>query len=168
MSEALKWCKANWACSEAQEWIEQEGIQTMNEAWAKCDRGDWMLWALAHAKLPIKTKAHLRRFLCDFVKEIAVARKHTEGFLKVLSCIRQGKRLSYELSLHLYAVDSDDDIYDLGTDLKNLDPSFSSSFAYGVKGISALLADLSPTPDLEKLSAQIRQNFQPRDLVPQP
>ena len=32
------------ACSEAIEWLEEKGIDTIEEAWQRCERGDWMLW----------------------------------------------------------------------------------------------------------------------------
>ena len=32
------------ACAEARKWVEGK---TLAEAWAKCDRGDWMLWLAA-------------------------------------------------------------------------------------------------------------------------
>jgi hypothetical protein len=32
------------ACNEAIEWTEENNITTLTEAWAKCERGDWMLW----------------------------------------------------------------------------------------------------------------------------
>jgi len=35
------------ACSNAIEWIEKNNIRTLQEAWEKCERGDWMLWLYA-------------------------------------------------------------------------------------------------------------------------
>ena len=36
--------KSLGACNEAIEWTEDNNITTLTEAWAKCERGDWMLW----------------------------------------------------------------------------------------------------------------------------
>jgi hypothetical protein len=41
--EQLKEIKA---CNDAIEWIESEGFTSLNQAWAKCHRSDWMIWAL--------------------------------------------------------------------------------------------------------------------------
>jgi hypothetical protein len=32
------------ACVEATDWCEKNNITTIEEAWDKCERGDWMLW----------------------------------------------------------------------------------------------------------------------------
>ena len=37
--------KENWdACPGALDWIEDNNIKSLEEAWEKCQRGDWMLW----------------------------------------------------------------------------------------------------------------------------
>ena len=38
------------ACEEALGWA--EGYRTLDEAWAKCERGDWMLWLLGNLSGP--------------------------------------------------------------------------------------------------------------------
>ena len=41
--------KDHWdACSEAIEWLEENNIKTLAEAWEKCERGDWLLWLYVH------------------------------------------------------------------------------------------------------------------------
>ena len=37
------------ACSEAMEWMEKDKITTEAQVWAKCNRGDWMIWTLRKA-----------------------------------------------------------------------------------------------------------------------
>lgn len=32
------------ACCESIAWVEKNKIETIADAWAKCERGDWMLW----------------------------------------------------------------------------------------------------------------------------
>jgi len=41
MSDFRKKLKALDACSDAVEWV---GRKTLKTAWAKCERGDWLLW----------------------------------------------------------------------------------------------------------------------------
>ena len=42
--EHLEWLETNQACSQSIEWIEENNIQSLEEAWHTCGRGDWMLW----------------------------------------------------------------------------------------------------------------------------
>ena len=51
--------KEHDACHDAVEWIGSKGLKT---AWNKCERGDWMLWALGKLDLDRKT---LVRIVCD-------------------------------------------------------------------------------------------------------
>ena len=58
--KAITWCKKHKACSEAIEWIKENNIQTMHEAWEKCERSDWMLWVMD--ELDYGTDKQLRLF----------------------------------------------------------------------------------------------------------
>jgi len=40
----IKILKELEACPEAIEWCTERNITTLEEAWEKCERGDWMLW----------------------------------------------------------------------------------------------------------------------------
>lgn len=42
---ALKWCEERHACREAIRWLKRNKIETMSEAWLRCHRHDWMMWA---------------------------------------------------------------------------------------------------------------------------
>jgi len=42
--------KHNGACGEAIKWATVGGYATLPEAWAACNRGDWMLWLLARVE----------------------------------------------------------------------------------------------------------------------
>jgi len=35
------------ACTEARAWVEENGIASIEEAWTKCPRGEWLAWLLA-------------------------------------------------------------------------------------------------------------------------
>lgn len=56
------------ACEAARAWVLDKGIETIAEAWEKCDHPDWMVWllALAHAEWR-RIGADLidRAFLCQ-------------------------------------------------------------------------------------------------------
>ena len=36
------------ACNKALKWIAENNIKTLEEAWEKCKRGDWMMWLYVH------------------------------------------------------------------------------------------------------------------------
>jgi hypothetical protein len=40
----LNWLQTNEACKESISWIQQNNIQSLEEAWNACERGDWLLW----------------------------------------------------------------------------------------------------------------------------
>ena len=50
-AESIRWCEAN-------------GIETLEEAWARCDRGDWLLWLAAKARVARKTLVQIGRASC--------------------------------------------------------------------------------------------------------
>src|ERR1035441_4829253 len=41
------------ACSEAAEWVRKGKFITLNSAWRKCDRGDWLLWLAGKKAGPV-------------------------------------------------------------------------------------------------------------------
>ena len=42
--EHLEWLQENKACGSSILWIEEKNIQSLEEAWNICERGDWLLW----------------------------------------------------------------------------------------------------------------------------
>jgi hypothetical protein len=42
--EHLEWLQVNKACDLSIQWIEEKNIQSLEEAWNTCKRGDWLLW----------------------------------------------------------------------------------------------------------------------------
>ena len=50
------------ACREAVEWY--ESFDTLQEAWDKCERGDWMLWYLGRTCGPPDTADHRTMTAC--------------------------------------------------------------------------------------------------------
>lgn len=164
-SEALAWSGRHWACGDARDWIKHHDIQTMDEAWGKCDRGDWMLWALSEANLPKKTKLHLRRFLCDVVEEALGVRGCIDPVLlsRAISSIRRGRTFSDALHNDLSTIDvSLDDGYGIMQDLEDLADTSSSYFFDAVAIVGDILHNFLSREDLTKLSDRIRQNFKPK------
>ena len=40
----LNWLQTNEACDPSIQWVEEHNIQSLEEAWNACERGDWLLW----------------------------------------------------------------------------------------------------------------------------
>jgi hypothetical protein len=94
---ALTWCKKHYACSDAIEWIEQEGIATMAEAWEKCQRSDWMLWTMKiQGAGDDKT---LRLFDCRCVRDVwyLLADEHSRNAVEVAERYAMGDATDEEL-----------------------------------------------------------------------
>lgn len=49
--EHLEWLQVNKACDPSIQWIEEKNIQSLEEAWNICERGDWLLWMAARLKI---------------------------------------------------------------------------------------------------------------------
>lgn len=49
--EHLNWLQENNACKESIRWIKQNNIQSLEEAWNICERGDWLLWMATKLKV---------------------------------------------------------------------------------------------------------------------
>ena len=80
------------ACSEAQDWV---GNMTAEQAWASCERGDWMLWLLGRFDPQPDSPAH--RQLVGVAAECAelalpVHKKYRPDDSRVRDCIEACKR----------------------------------------------------------------------------
>ena len=49
--EHLEWLQANEACKESIKWIKQNNIQSLENAWYTCERGNWLLWMAEKLKV---------------------------------------------------------------------------------------------------------------------
>lgn len=49
--EHLKWLQVNEACKKSIKWIEQNNIQSLENAWHACERGNWLLWMAEKLKV---------------------------------------------------------------------------------------------------------------------
>jgi len=67
-TNSIKWCEDKRACSSAIEWIKDNKINSLEEAWGKCKRSDWMLWSLA--EIDHKNDSQLRLFACWCVRQV--------------------------------------------------------------------------------------------------
>lgn len=43
-TKCLNWLRTNEACSPSIRWIKQNNIQSLEDAWHACERGDWLFW----------------------------------------------------------------------------------------------------------------------------
>jgi hypothetical protein len=59
------------ACVEATEWCAENKIKTIEEAWEKCERGDWMLWLY-------------RKLYPDNLRELTLAKGHCANTIRHL------------------------------------------------------------------------------------
>jgi len=69
--KAIEKLKELNACGEAIEWCKDNNIKTLQEAWEKCERGDWMLWLYA-------------RLYPDNKREITLAKGHCANTVRSL------------------------------------------------------------------------------------
>jgi len=60
--QLIETCRKFYACESAMNWLEENKNKTIEELYASCDRGDWLLWLFA--KLEIDRKV-LVLVLCD-------------------------------------------------------------------------------------------------------
>ena len=49
--EHLEWLQANKACGSSIQWIEENNIQSLENAWYACERGNWLLWMAEKLKV---------------------------------------------------------------------------------------------------------------------
>ena len=57
------------ACDDAIEWA--KSVKSLSEAWSKCDRADWMTWALNN--ISFRDDKKIRLFACACVRETPLA-----------------------------------------------------------------------------------------------
>ena len=78
-SGALAWAQARRACRGAVEWLRSQGDITLDEAWARCERTDWLLWVLGRVHIPRAVlRSRLRLWSFDLA-ERALHREREEG-----------------------------------------------------------------------------------------
>jgi hypothetical protein len=64
MTTFKQWLEYNGACDEAIDWVKD---QTAEQAWQNCERGDWMVYALAKARYP---KTELVRLCVEIARTV--------------------------------------------------------------------------------------------------
>ena len=73
---AVTWAKRHEACDEAIEWLETlPKSATMVEAWRRCKRPDWMLWALDECRHRKKHDTALRLFAVSCARRSLLAER---------------------------------------------------------------------------------------------
>lgn len=61
--EHLDWLRENEACDQSIIWVEENNVQSLQEAWTSCERGDWLLWLAAELNVD-KRKLAMCGALC--------------------------------------------------------------------------------------------------------
>ena len=99
------------ACTEAREWAEQ--FETLDQAWAVCERGDWMLWLAAKAKLCklqeiILATCQCARLALPYTKrpEGLTAIETAEAWARGEASLKDVKKAAYAAAAAAYAADA--------------------------------------------------------------
>ena len=61
--EHLFWLKSNHACQESMDWVEENNIGSLEEAWNACEEGHWLIWLAQELRIN-KRKLVLCGALC--------------------------------------------------------------------------------------------------------
>jgi hypothetical protein len=69
--DIIKKLKKLNACGDAIEWCKENNITTIQEAWDKCERGDWMLWLY-------------KKLYPDNIRELTLAKGHCANTVRHL------------------------------------------------------------------------------------
>jgi hypothetical protein len=75
-SKAVEWARSHHACYEAVQWLESlQKNATMADAWKRCKRSDWMLWALEEAGQSERYESVLRLFAVSCARRALLAER---------------------------------------------------------------------------------------------
>ena len=93
----LNWLQTNEACKEGISWIQQNNVQSLEEAWNTCERGDWLFWMAA--KLGIdERKLVLCAALCAHTVVQHMEDARSRDAVRVAFLWGRGKATDEELS----------------------------------------------------------------------
>ena len=97
------------ACEEACEWVKENNF-TLNEAWQKCKRGDWMLWLIKKANLCDHRKLTLAKARCAKLVIHLMKDERSRKAIEVAEDYGNNKATKDDLAAAAYAA-ADDDKY---------------------------------------------------------
>jgi len=83
------------ACSEAVAWVKSTKCRSLESAWKKCERGDWMLWYAAKKAGPVGDKRRKRLVLaaCECARlSLPVWEKRYPDDKRVSECIETAEK----------------------------------------------------------------------------
>jgi len=93
----LNWLQTKKACKESISWIQQNNIQSLEEAWNDCERGDWLFWMAT--KLGIdERKLVLCAALCAHTVVQHIEDARSRDAVRVAFLWGRGKATDEELS----------------------------------------------------------------------
>lgn len=68
MSKLSEFLKDHGACEGGVDWVKENKIKTLAEAWDKCPRGDWMIWMLGKSGKVAADKTVWARIACPVAR----------------------------------------------------------------------------------------------------
>lgn len=95
--EHLNWLQTNKACNPSIQWIEEKNIQSLEEAWNACERGDWLLWMATKLKVN-KRKLVLCAALCAHTVVQRMQDARSRDAVRVAFLWGRGKATDEQLS----------------------------------------------------------------------
>lgn len=63
------------ACYSAMKWLEEQGIISLEEAWNKCPRADWLDWILSQMDLSVEEDEALDEIFEEIIYDVDSIRK---------------------------------------------------------------------------------------------
>ena len=132
------------ACSEAVVWV---GEKTLEQAWAECNRGDWMLWLAQKSNVDIKILTLAKVRCASLVKHLMRDERSLEA-LKVAERFAHGKATRKELA----------DTADAAAD------AAYAAAAYAAAAVAVAVADAARKDVLEKAADICRETI-PAELI---
>ncbi|MCK9457043.1 MAG: hypothetical protein M0R31_07095 [Candidatus Riflebacteria bacterium] len=100
--EHLFWLKSNQACNEGMEWIEENNIQSLEEVWNTCERGDWLLW-MAEMLCVDQRKLMMCGALCAHTVIQHMKDPRSRNAVRVIFLWSRGKATDEQLEYARYA-----------------------------------------------------------------
>ena len=96
-TKLLNWLQINKACDPSIQWIKQNNIQSLEEAWNVCERGDWLLWMATKLNVD-KRKLVLCAALCAHTVVQRMQDARSRDAVRVAFLWGRGKATDEQLS----------------------------------------------------------------------
>ena len=100
--EHFDWLETNEACQESMDWIAENNIQSLEEAWNACERGDWLLW-MAEMLCVDQRKLMMCGALCAHTVIQHMKDPRSRNAVRVIFLWSRGKATDEQLEYARYA-----------------------------------------------------------------